>query len=348
MNMNSPLVTVVIPIYKVEKQLNRCIDSVLGQTYKNLEIILVDDGSPDNCPQICDEYAKKDSRIVVVHKANEGLGMARNTGIEFATGKYICFFDSDDYIEFNTIEECCTCAERDHADLVCFGHIEENNNGKVRSYRIPNVPTDIFVKNDILNKLIPMTLSHDAKTGEDWNLSLSAWCGFFSMNIIKKSGWRFVSEREIISEDIYSVLEYYWHTEKIAFIKKPFYHYVLNDASLSNVFRADRYERLKVFAEKMKELLISKNSEQQLEQRLYTIFLGLTIGALKNIALCNLSFKVKYNAMKNVILDCFMQDVLSKSVYKGEPFAKKMLFWLIKRKMVLLSFLMIEVKSKMD
>lgn len=346
--MNSPLVTVVIPIYNVEKQLSRCIDSVLNQTYKNLEIILVDDGSPDNCPQICDEYAKKDDRIIVIHKVNQGLGMARNTGIELATGKYICFFDSDDYVEVDTVEECCICAERERADLVCFGHIEETNSGKVRLQRLPTVPKEVFLKNEILEQLIPMTLAHNAETGEDWNLSMSAWSCFFSMDVIKKNKWRFVSEREIISEDIYSVLEYYWYTEKIVFIKKTFYHYILNELSLSNVFRNDRYEKLKVFVSKMRELLKSKNSEKELEQRLFTIFLGLTIGALKNIVICDLTFKNKYKALKNIICDDFMQNVLSNTVYKGEPFAKKILFWLMKRKMILLSFWIITIKSKME
>ena len=94
----SKTVTVVIPIYNVEKYLNRCIESVAGQTYKNLEIILVDDESPDNCPRICEDWKNRDNRIKVIHKKNGGLGYARNTGIDCATGEYICFVDSDDYI----------------------------------------------------------------------------------------------------------------------------------------------------------------------------------------------------------------------------------------------------------
>ena len=90
---NQILVSVVLPIYNVEKYMDRCINSIINQTYKNLEIILVDDGSPDNCPQKCDDWGIKDSRIKVVHKKNAGLGMARNTGIENATGDYICFID---------------------------------------------------------------------------------------------------------------------------------------------------------------------------------------------------------------------------------------------------------------
>lgn len=93
------LISVIIPIYKVEKYLNKCVDSVLAQNFKDLEIILVDDGSPDRCPQICDEYAEKDSRIKVIHKENGGLSDARNVGIQIATGEYLMFLDSDDYWE---------------------------------------------------------------------------------------------------------------------------------------------------------------------------------------------------------------------------------------------------------
>lgn len=92
------MISIIIPVYKVEKYLTKCVDSVLNQTYKNIEIILVDDGSPDNCPNICDEYEKKDKRIKVIHKKNGGLSDARNCGIENAKGKYLCFIDSDDYI----------------------------------------------------------------------------------------------------------------------------------------------------------------------------------------------------------------------------------------------------------
>ena len=102
--MENGLVSVVVPIYNVEKYLDRCINSIVNQTYKDLEIILVDDGSPDRCPEMCDLWGKKDKRIKVIHKDNAGLGMARNTGIENARGEYICFFDSDDYVDLQTIE----------------------------------------------------------------------------------------------------------------------------------------------------------------------------------------------------------------------------------------------------
>ena len=91
-------ISVIVPVYKVEQYLRKCVDSIIKQTYSNLEIILIDDGSPDNCPIICDEYAMKDNRVVVIHKKNGGLSDARNVGIAKSTGKYITFVDSDDYI----------------------------------------------------------------------------------------------------------------------------------------------------------------------------------------------------------------------------------------------------------
>lgn len=116
--MKNDLISVIIPIYKVEEYLRQCIESVIGQTYKNLEIILVDDGSPDNCGKICDEYAERDKRIKVIHKENGGLSSARNAGLDIATGEYISFIDSDDYVANNFIETLYTLSIENKADVV--------------------------------------------------------------------------------------------------------------------------------------------------------------------------------------------------------------------------------------
>ncbi len=131
-------ISIIVPIYKVEKYLRRCIDSIRAQTYTNLEILLIDDGSPDRCPQICDEYASKDSRVRVIHQVNGGLSAARNTGINAATGKYIGFVDSDDYID-------CSMYEK----LLC-SIIESNADVSVCGYKmISEVGRDIEEDNDI-------------------------------------------------------------------------------------------------------------------------------------------------------------------------------------------------------
>ncbi len=114
-------VSVIVPVYKVEKYLDRCIRSILNQTYKNLEIILVDDGSPDSCPKLCDEYARQDKRVVVIHKENGGLSEARNFGLDIATGDYITFIDSDDYVSLSFIETLLNISKKYNAEIVSCG-----------------------------------------------------------------------------------------------------------------------------------------------------------------------------------------------------------------------------------
>lgn len=115
--MKEELISVIVPIYKVEDYIRECIESIINQTYKNLEIILVDDGSPDNCGQICDDYAKKDNRIKVIHKENGGLSSARNAGLEIAKGEYISFIDSDDYVSERFIEILYRLCYENNADV---------------------------------------------------------------------------------------------------------------------------------------------------------------------------------------------------------------------------------------
>lgn len=126
------LVSVIVPIYNVEKYLKRCVESICSQTYKNLEIILVDDGSPDNCPRICEELAKVDERIKVIHKKNGGLSDARNCGLDNCSGKYVCFVDSDDCIEKDYVEHMLTIAEDTDADMVIssFKYLYEDGSTK--------------------------------------------------------------------------------------------------------------------------------------------------------------------------------------------------------------------------
>lgn len=117
---NQTLISVIIPVYNVEEYLHECVDSVINQTYRNLEIILVDDGSTDSSGKICDEYAEKDSRVIVVHKTNSGPSKTRNNGLKIAKGEYIYFLDSDDYLDKNALETLVETARNQNADLVFF------------------------------------------------------------------------------------------------------------------------------------------------------------------------------------------------------------------------------------
>lgn len=128
--MRESLISVIVPIYKVEKYLDCCINSIINQTYANLEIILVDDGSPDNCPAICDEYAKKDGRIKVIHKENGGVSSARNAGLKVASGDYIGFVDSDDWIEPEMYESLATMIQHDKTDISSVGIVKSKDEAK--------------------------------------------------------------------------------------------------------------------------------------------------------------------------------------------------------------------------
>ncbi|MBR3988861.1 MAG: glycosyltransferase [Clostridia bacterium] len=342
------LVSVVVPVYNVEKYLNRCISSIANQTYKNLEIILVDDGSPDNCPQICDEWAAKDIRVKVIHKKNQGLGLARNTGIDNATGDYICFFDSDDSIEPDTIETCVNIALEHNAELVVFGHDDVTPDMKLLGTHIPCPKKNLFTADEVKEVLLPYSLYSNLETGEDWNIVMSAWNKLYSMNIIKKSGWRFASEREIISEDFYSLTELYGYLGSVYILDKAFYHYTVNNASLSRSYRPDRFERIKVFYDVMNSLSKRMGLCDVLDQSIKGVTFGLIIGTMKIIVASELSFKQRCSELRKIVKDNFLQNLVSETEYSGAGWQKKLLYKATKNKLVLLCFLLVYLKNKCD
>ena len=343
--MQQPLVSVVVPIYNVEKFLNRCLESIVNQSYNNIEIILVDDGSPDNCPQMCEDWVKKDSRIKAIHKENGGLGEARNTGMKAASGDYFCFIDSDDYVDRAMIEECVSVAMENKADAVFFGGDYITPDGKVVGVRNPNPPKNVFSGAEVKEILLPMALTPNAATGENWHLSLSACCGLFSSEIIKKHGWHFVSERQIIAEDYYSVCELYQYFQTVCIVGKPFYHYIQNENSLTHTYREDRYEKICYFAEEMFKLSKNIGCGEILELSIKTVFLRFVMGALKQIAAAPDSFKVKYRNLKSVICDKYLQNIIHSYNYSGENAKKKILFSFMKKRLVLLSFFIVSLRN---
>lgn len=150
------LVSVIVPVYKVEKELIRCLDSILRQTYKNLEILLVDDGSPDQCPDICDLYGQRDDRIKVFHKENGGLSSARNYALDRTNGKYIAFVDSDDWIEEDFIESLLSNIEKENADISIMGYRMIWDSGKTLSYTRGD-EYEVFDKNQAIRELFKQT-----------------------------------------------------------------------------------------------------------------------------------------------------------------------------------------------
>lgn len=135
----SPLISIIVPIYNVEAYLEKCVQSIISQHYRNLEIILVDDGSTDSCPQMCDEFANKDSRIRVIHKVNGGLVTARKAGFAAATGEYIMSVDSDDWIESGMCEGLLETLQSFGADFAASGYVLRNPNGRTVINKLPDI-----------------------------------------------------------------------------------------------------------------------------------------------------------------------------------------------------------------
>ena len=148
----NPLISIIIPVYKVELYLKQCVESILIQTYSNIEVILVDDGSPDSCPQICDEYARKDYRIKVIHKSNGGLSDARNVGLNIAVGQYVVFVDSDDWIENTMVEHLLFACKKYNVEMAtCARYITDGHSTRAVAF---NGPARAYSAEEALNEIL--------------------------------------------------------------------------------------------------------------------------------------------------------------------------------------------------
>ncbi len=273
----APMVSVIVPVYNVEEYLDTCVSSLRNQTLTDIEIVLVDDGSPDRCPQMCDEYARTDSRIKVIHKKNGGLGYARNSGLEVASGRYVAFVDSDDFIALNTFEVCVRIAEKTGADQVRFLYntFASSSVPDIHSVDVPDfgkadgvkhdaagdsecdltdsergLADSVRVLSDFPDKALPIL--DDVATVNGYHCDIfstaSSCMALYRREAIVRSGVRFYSERELISEDYVFNLELASKIGAIAYTHYPFYFYRVNPLSLSKMYRDDRLDRCAVFA----------------------------------------------------------------------------------------------------
>lgn len=342
--MEKDTVSIVIPIYNSEKYLNRCIESMVNQTYRNVEIILVDDGSPDLCPQICDEWAARDSRIKVIHKENQGQGIARNTGMEIATGKYICFFDSDDYIEKDTIEQTYNLAQEEKAEIVVFGITCVDAQGRVIRKEVPSPVKSVYAGNKVQEELLPDIVGANPKTGVSANIPFNVCCSFFSTDLIKRAKWSFVSERKIISEDGYSLIALYRHVQKVAVLPKALYVYCENESSFSHTFRPDRYERNRYFYIECIKLCKDCGYSKEVAHRCAEPFLRNTIAAMKQEVACH-DGKSAIKRLRVIVDDEILQEVLRKICKDKTNLKKRIFYWATRHRLYIVCYALLSAKN---
>lgn len=215
----NPLISVIVPIYNVEKYLARCVDSIVNQTYKNLEIILVDDGSPDSCPQMCDDYAKKDSRIKVVHKKNGGLSDARNAGMAVAKGEYISFIDSDDYVSDDFFECLLDVMNKENSDIAECSVVKfyEDN-------RFDEFSDDLSVKTydtqDAMSALIAENPFHQ-----------HVWNKLYKTELVKDIPYAVGK----LNEDEFWTYQVFGRANKVSKLNKTMYYYFQRNSSIMGV-----------------------------------------------------------------------------------------------------------------
>lgn len=220
-----PTVSVIVPVYNVENYLVRCIDSIINQTYQDFELILVDDGSPDACPAICDSFAAKDPRIIVIHKENGGVAAARNSALDIAQGQYIAFCDSDDSWDTALLQTAMQAAKKHNADIVHFNYREVENGQLIKTKRFLPGVFELTGSDNRQNYLVSILLSHQ----HGWEL----WDRLFRRDIIEEHHIRCCTTCGNFGEDLSFVCKYLLHAQRVCCIEDCLYTYCRQPDSIT-------------------------------------------------------------------------------------------------------------------
>lgn len=346
-------ISIIIPVYNVELYLSQCIDSCLKQIYSNLEIILVNDGSTDSSPFICDQYKNRDSRVKVIHKKNEGLSSARNAGIEASNGDYICFLDSDDWMNHNAINDALDLSLKYNSDIVFWSFLKEYTD-KTENYQVLpiNKEYDLF-EGDKLKKLkrrsvgpIKEELSNPTRTDS----FLTAWGKLYKSTLIKENRLFFFPTHEIGSEDVIFNIQAFYYSKKIIYLNKYYNHYrMFNENSLTKNHKNTLFERLKKMYFSIGEFLDQNNLSNEFYEALNNRF------ALSLINNCLSISSEKYNAsifnkfinVKNILYDNNYENSIRLLDISYMPFIWKVFFISAKKKYFHICLLMTYLYKKL-
>lgn len=329
----SNMVSIVVPVYNVEKYLRECIDSLLCQSYNNIEIILVDDGSKDASGDICDEYAQLDDRIIVVHKKNEGLGYARNTGIEVAKGEFVVFVDSDDYVDSDMIEQLLLPIVKEGADT-CIGGFRRVDDQRNILYTETYI-WQHFEEEDVYNSFFMRILG--SSPSEHDSFRMSVWNAIYSLDIINNNNIRFPSERKLISEDLIFDSDYYKYAKKVSVIETASYNYRVAQGSLTNSYRENKIVMICDLYEEMEKRVLEtfKDSDSAVMrlQKLFFVNLRGCIAQEKQ-SVSKKRFKNMVMAMRNICCNSTVRKVIKAYPANELHFKQKVFVLLIKYKMI--------------
>ena len=342
MDKNTPLISIIVPVYNVEKYLEKCVDSIINQTYKNIEIILVDDGSRDSSGKLCDRYSAIDSRIVVLHKQNEGLSMTRNRGVEIANGDYVMFVDSDDWLD----EEICETL----LNAITHYGVESAMCTYVREYPEKSIPKllDIdgksFSSQEFRRRLCG-PVGNELKTPENLDVHSTVWGKIYPASAVKKHS--FVDTKEIGTEDMLYNFSLFADVHNIVYINKPMYHYRKSvNTSLTATYKLRLAEQWSILYSKVVEIIererMSDDFYTALNNRIAINMIGLGLNCVQDSAR-NLE---KYRRIKKLFENEDRKKALKQLTVKDMPLHWRVFFILAKcRSSLLLTFMLITIEK---
>ncbi|MDC0703002.1 glycosyltransferase family 2 protein [Priestia sp. AB] len=298
----NPKVSIIVPIYNMESYLDRCLDSLLGQNLREVDIIAVNDGSTDSTLQILNEYAKKDHRIKIINRNNRGVSSARNEGIKAATGDFIGFVDPDDWIDSRMYETMYNTAIKDKADIVMCTYTREfGNHSKEKIFNLPNKIKYMNeeVKVNVMRRLIG-PLNQEVANPELLDAWGTVWSKLYRTDIIKQKNLKFVDLKEIgTNEDTLFNIQAVYYSNSFVFLNHPFYHYWrANASSVTAGFKPDLLEQWFNLYEIIENFLKTKNMEEEyylaLNNRICLNTLGLGLNTISKSNKLSALLKIKY------------------------------------------------------
>lgn len=320
--------SVIVPIYKIEKYLKRCIDSVLCQTYKDFELILVDDGSPDNCPKICDEYADKYPFIKVIHKKNGGLVSARQAGIKIASGEYVFNLDGDDALLPNALECAKKIISETNADIVSLAH-KEYHNGNTKDMPNVLVPCGFYNKEDIEKIIYPHILSDKNMK----NLFYFVWGKAIRRTLITPHQLN-VSTKISLGEDICCMFPCYIEANSLYIDNTPVYLYTIRDDSLTTKFSTKQLTDLCEVINGLYNLKVTKPADFDEQIARYSGFMCFAI-----LAAAAEGGHFKYlNEIKSIIINSVNNNLIKKAQFENITIKTKISIALMKKEYIKTAF----------
>ena len=331
-----------MPVYNAEEYLRDSVESLINQSYKNIEILLVNDGSTDSSSSLCDEFAEKDARIRVFHKENGGTHTARNLGIEQSQGDFLMFIDPDDWFDIDTVEQLVSAIVDEDLDVVRFNYVREFLD---HSSKKPNtLLSEGLMAEDDCKKVCRQAIGlikEELATPENMNFLASVCFAAYKKSIIVENNIRFVNIREIatFSDGLFNI-NFLMYAERFRFIDKCFYHYrKYNAFSATSNYRQDFLKRQLIMFSKLETMVNVLNSEDVYEAFNNRIALS-TMEMCLNTLKSDLNFKGKYKEVKTVLNNTLHRNSYKKLTLKYFPVKWKMYYFFVKHRMTPFVFAM--------